>query len=129
MDVLQRREPHYDASARALSIALRQDPAPVVPVHHVTTLYYLLERHAGNASAMAVIDWLLDRFDIAACDKPSLRQARNAEFSDYEDAVTSTLARTSGCAVILTRNVADFSRSTVPARTPTDFLARLPGGM
>lgn len=126
LDVLQRREPHYGASAGALSLVLRQEPAPVIPVHHVTTLYYLLDRHAGHAAAMSVIDWMLAKFDISMCDKKALQEARAMEFGDFEDAVTSELAKQSGCEVILTRNVADFSRSPVPALTPAEFLARQP---
>jgi hypothetical protein len=44
--------------------------------------------------------------------------------SDFEDAVVAVVAEASGSALIITRNVADFMGSKVPAISPEDFLSQ-----
>lgn len=41
---------------------------------------------------------------------------------DFEDAVVDAVAERNGAGYILTRNIKDFSGSSVPAITPTEFL-------
>lgn len=57
--------------------------------------------------------------------KPKFLQARSLTFSDFEDAVVASAAQLAGCERIVTRNVADFAGSPVPAVTPEELLADL----
>ena len=43
---------------------------------------------------------------------------------DFEDAVVDAVAERNGANYILTRNIKDFSGSSVPAMTPTEFLKK-----
>ena len=43
---------------------------------------------------------------------------------DFEDAVVDAVAERNGADYILTRNIKDFAGSSVPAVTPTEFLAK-----
>jgi len=45
--------------------------------------------------------------------------------SDYEDAVIATIALRENASYIVTRNIADYVNSPVPAVTPADFVASL----
>lgn len=55
-------------------------------------------------------------------------RARTFKMADFEDAVVVAVAETSGCRLILSRNVSDFRGSPVPVLTPEEFLAgRKPG--
>lgn len=45
--------------------------------------------------------------------------------TDYEDAVQHASATASGLDAIVTRNIADYRRATLPVFTPADFLAQL----
>ncbi len=44
---------------------------------------------------------------------------------DFEDALQAVSAEACGADWLVTRNVADFSQSRVPALTPKDFLANV----
>ncbi|MGH8502382.1 MAG: PIN domain-containing protein [Gammaproteobacteria bacterium] len=126
LDVLQERKPHYSSSAAALSKALTGDIIGVFPAHGVTTLYYLVARHMNKTRADGLVDWLIDRFDIAPVDRTTLVRARSLKLRDFEDAVVAAAAEVTACAVIVTRNIADFSRSPVTALSPEEFLDSWP---
>ena len=59
-------------------------------------------------------------FFIGNLDAAGWLDARRLPFADFEDAVVATVA-----IYIITRNVADFTGSPVPAITPTDFLSQM----
>lgn len=123
LDVIQRREPHFAASAEVCARAIRKEFIGFVPAHAVTTLAYVVRRHAGAAKEGEMLDWLLAGFKIASAGHDELLRARLYQWPDFEDAVVAALAETHGCDVILTRNVRDFKKSAVLAKTPEEFLA------
>lgn len=123
LDVVQHRVPHYEASAQVLSCARRGEITATIPAHAVTTLFYVLRKASGQAVAETTTDWLLQHFEIARTDKAVLAAARALPMPDFEDAVVAASA--AGCQFIVTRNVADFAGSPVPAITPTALLGKL----
>lgn len=125
LDVLQRREPHFGASADVLSQARRGALEAVLPGHALTTAYYLIARFAGRAEADRAIDRLLRSFDVVAADRVLHLRARALAIRDFEDAVVAAAAERAGCDRIVTRNVVDFAASPVLAVTPDELLAEL----
>lgn len=123
LDVVQERVPHYQDSARVLSLARLGEMQAILPGHAFTTLYYILNKAAGKSKADQTIDWLLAHFDVAAANKAVLGCARRLPVKDFEDAVVASLAETGQCDQIVTRNVSDFAGTPIPALTPTAFLS------
>jgi len=124
LDVVQRREPFYTASAATLSRIIDGESTGCIPGHALTTLYYLIARQADKAKAEEVIDWLLVHFEIVPQDRSQFLRARTLECPDFEDAVVASAAEASGCEVIITRNIGDFAKTPIPAVTPEEFLVR-----
>jgi predicted nucleic acid-binding protein len=122
LDVVQNRVPHYQDSAKVVSLARLGEIEAVLPVYAFTTLYYILSKAAGKPKADQTIDWLLAHFEVAVADKSVLRRARQLSLADFEDAVVASLAEAGRCDHVVTRNVSDFACSPVSALTPTDFL-------
>jgi predicted nucleic acid-binding protein len=122
LDVVQRREPFYAASATVLSQAVEGTDASCVPGHILTTLHYILSKNAGRERADTVVDWVLAHLEIVPQDRAQFVRARSLRFDDFEDAALASAAEAAGCKLILTRNVADFETSPVPAVTPEEFL-------
>jgi predicted nucleic acid-binding protein len=122
LDVVQRREPFYAASAKVLSQAVEGTDASCLPGHALTTLHYILSKNAGRERADTVVDWVLAHLEIVPQDRAQFVRARNLRFDDFEDAALASAAEAAGCKLILTRNVADFETSPVPAVTPEEFL-------
>lgn len=122
LDVAQNRLPHYHASEEVVHRVRRGEFAAVLPGHALTTLHYILEKYSGTALANQTLDGLLADFAIHPVDKTNFQRARQLPLSDFEDAVVAVTAEVTRSDFIVTRNVADFVGSSVPAITPIDFL-------
>ncbi|HAV65551.1 MAG TPA: pilus assembly protein [Verrucomicrobiales bacterium] len=125
LDVFQKREPHHDASAQVVGLVVSGTIRGVFPAHGLTTLYYLVRKHASRPDAETAMDEVLRHFQIGNLDAAGWQQARQLGVADFEDAVVATVAAQTASAFIITRNVDDFRGSPVPAITPTDLLSRL----
>lgn len=122
LDVFQKREPHYLASAQVMSLVAEGRLVGVCPAHALTTLYYLLRKHSTKADAETSMDRILRQYQIGNLDHSGWQRARQLLFSDFEDAVVASVAAASGSQWIVTRNTGDFAASPVPSITPVDFL-------
>ena len=76
LDVAQNRLPHYRASEEVLHRARLGEFAAVLPGHALTTIHYIIEKHAGTGVANATVDGLLGDFEIHPVDKPDFQRAR-----------------------------------------------------
>jgi predicted nucleic acid-binding protein len=122
LDVAQRREPFYAASAAVLSRAVEGLDLACVPSHVLTTLHYIVAKYAGRDQADTVVDWVLAHLEIVPQDRPQFVRARSLRFEDFEDGALASAAEAAGCQWIVTRNVADFALSPVAAVTPEELL-------
>ncbi len=125
LDVLEQREPFYTASAKILSKIVTGEASGCLPAHAVTTIHYIARRHAGLKAADDAIDWLLANLEVEPQNRGTFVRARSLSFKDFEDAAVASAAEAAGCGQIVTRNVADYAGSPVPAVTPEEFLATL----
>ena len=121
LDVFQKGVPHYQFSSLVVKEVLKRTMDGMLPAHGVTTIHYILTKYADSAKADKEVDWLLARFEIAACEKSTFLHARSLSIPDFEDAVVAALAELNRCDYIITRNEDDFASSPVPALTPKDF--------
>ena len=122
LDVVQKREPFYVASATVLSQAVEGPIESCLPGHALTTLHYIVNKYADREQADTLVDWVLAHLEIVPQDRAQFIRARNLRFDDFEDAALASAAEAAGCKLIITRNVADFGTSPVPAVTPEEFL-------
>ena len=118
LDIFQKREPHYAASAQVVSMATAGTLAGVCPAHGLTTLYYLVRKHASKPYAEAAMDRVLGHFQIGNLDSAGWQEARHLPIADFEDAAVATVAKGMASAFIITRNIGDFAGSSVPRRVP-----------
>lgn len=124
LDLVLKREP-WDADARDLTAAVVLDRLEgYIAAHAVTTVHYFAAKRDRTRARDAVRD-LLDAFAVAPVGGDELREALAPGISDYEDAVHVAAARRIGADLIITRDLGDFARSPVPARTPGEVLAML----
>jgi predicted nucleic acid-binding protein len=125
LDVFQRRQPHYAASAHVISMAETGALKGICPAHGLTTLYYIVRKVATKQDAEAAMDRVLDHFQIGNLDASGWREARSLPMDDFEDATVAAVAKASGSDFIITRDHGDFARSPVAAISPADFLIML----
>jgi len=66
---------------------------------------------------------LCDFIDVVGIQKEQIIDAlSNDEFTDLEDCIQFECAQTINAQYIITRNIADFPNSSIPAISPEDFL-------
>ncbi len=121
LDVLLER-PGFEASRSILELQESALYNVHISGHAVTTFAYLLE-HAKvpRTEILRHVVWLLQTFLIVATTGDILNSATKSRIADYEDAVVEQAALTCGASEVITRNLKDFSNSSVPAITPELF--------
>lgn len=126
LDVLARREPWFDDSARLLARIEQGEATGHIAAHTFTTLHYLLAKHLGQKQAAAVLIELTSLLRIEAVDHSILQQALALGWNDFEDAVQAVTAVQCQADYLLTRNPRDFRQSRVPVMLPAEYLAQHP---
>jgi predicted nucleic acid-binding protein len=126
LDVLQKREPFYGASAGLLAALERGAADGYVAAHSITTLFYLLQKGKYSSEARATITSLLQIVKIVTVDHETIEQALNLEFRDFEDAVQMVSALRNKVDFLITRNVKDYQPALLSVLQPVEFLVTLP---
>ncbi len=125
LDVLQKREPFFAASAGLLAAAETGRVQGFVAAHSITTLFYLIQKSKSPADARAIITNLLQFLRIVPVDQGTIEQALNLDFRDFEDAVQMISAVQSKMDCLVTRNIKDYQPALLPVMQPVDFLGTL----
>lgn len=126
LDVLQKREPFYKASAQILALAERGIVRGYLAAHSITTLFYLIQKDKSYADARAIITSLMQFLDVLPVEHSTIEQALNLDFRDFEDAVQMISAVQGKLDALVTRNVKDFQPALLPVMQPVAFNATHP---
>ena len=126
IDALQNREPFAeDAKALFLAVANRHCSG-FITAKSITDIYYLLHRHThSDKDTRGILNTLLRLFDILDTTGVDCRKALSAEITDYEDAIMIETALRCGMDCIVTRNLKDYSKASIPVYHPADFIKLL----
>ena len=121
LDLLLGREPFSDTAARLFSRVDEGDISGYINATTVTTVHYLARRTVGDRRARREIGNILDLFDVAPLNRAVLEGALQSRFADFEDAVMYHAALNVNADGIVTRNVGDFKRATIPVYAPEEL--------
>jgi predicted nucleic acid-binding protein len=125
LDVLQKREPFFETSARLLSLIEDGKVKGLIASHSITTLFYLVKKDRSSAEAKAIITNILQFMKIAAVDQSAIEQALALDYRDFEDAVQMISAVQCKADCLITRNSKDYQPPLLPVLQPVDLLATL----
>lgn len=126
IDALQSRQPFCEQAQKIFLAGANNLFNGYVSAKAVTDIYYLTHRHThSDKASREVLNKLFTLFDILSTDGMDCRRAVLSPVSDFEDAVMIETALRSEVDCIVTRNVDDFSKSSVPVYTPEQFSAKL----
>ena len=125
LDVLQKREPFYAASAGVLACAETGLIEGFVAAHTLTTLFYLVAKDQSAERARVALTELLQFLAVAPVDQAAIEQALNLPYTDFEDAVQMMAAVQAGAQYLVTRNVQDYRAGPLPVLQPAELLALL----
>lgn len=125
LDVLQKRDPFYEASARLLAVVETGLLEGYIAAHSITTLFYIIQKDKSSAEARAIITSLMQFLKIAPVTQSTIDQALNLDYSDFEDAVQMISALQCKAEYLFTRNIADYHPALIPVVQPVDFLGSI----
>ena len=125
LDVLQMREPFYEASARLLALVETGQVKGYIAAYSSTTLFYLIQKDQSSAQARANITSLLQFLEIGPVTQNTIEQALNLDYRDFEDAVQMISALKCKAEYLIPLNVSDYKPALLPVVQPVDFLGTL----
>ena len=124
LDVILLRESHLELSRRVLQCCLSLVDG-YIAVHTFSNMFYILHETEDFSieECRDTFNKLLYVFDVASLDKSDVISAVNNDaFDDLEDSMQHQSSIACELDYIITRNVDDFEKATVPAVTPEEFL-------
>ena len=125
IDVALDRRPYSDPASELLDRIEHGAEAAFIAWHSVSNLYYLVAPALGGISARDFIVELTRFVAVAPTGTEGIRYAAGLPMADFEDAMQVAAARACGARRIVTRNVADYERSPIPAVRPQQALSGL----
>ena len=124
LDVLQKREPHYEDSVKLWKMCETDLVEGSVSVLTFANLVYVMRRELDSEKINEVLKKLSLIFAFEDLNASDIITAAQMQWDDFEDAVQAVTAKRIHADHIITRNVTDFTKSEVMAFTPSEFLAR-----
>lgn len=123
IDALQNREGFCDDAQKIFLAAANKRFVGFLSVKSVTDIYYLTHHYThSDKDTRAVLNTLFQLFELLDTAGMDCRKAMSSDISDYGDAVMVESAVRTGVDCIVTRNIEDYGRSSVPVYLPSDFL-------
>jgi predicted nucleic acid-binding protein len=125
LDVMTDRAPWAEEASVLLSLLDSPDFDGMVAAHSITTLHYLTSKYLSRKRATAALIDLLKLVSVATVDQDVILKALSLGWDDFEDAVQGICAVEAGVDYFITRDAGQFEALSIPALSPTEFLAML----
>ena len=126
IDALQHREPFCQSAEKIFLLVANQKFEGFISAKSSTDIFYITFRSMHDPAATRdILHRVFQIFELADTMAIDCKSALFSDLtSDYEDAVMIETAKRAGMDYIITRNIRDYSKSTVPVLTPDDFLQK-----
>ena len=126
IDALQNRHPFCEEAQKIFLLCANDEFEGFLTAKAITAIYYLTHRQLHNDKATReIIVKLCKLFDIVDTSSMDIINALSSKVSDFEDAVMIESAIRYETDCIVTRNVKDYSKSSLPVFTPKEFIGLL----
>ncbi len=126
IDLLSRRHPHYESAAQLFSLADKKQIELAVSALTIANTSYILQKQIGTNETKKILRKLQLIINILPLTDKIIGLASNDEkFIDFEDGLQFFSAVEFKQDVIVTRNLKDFKKSTIPVLSAEQFLKTL----
>lgn len=122
LDVLIEGKPFHDFSKEIFSLLYQERVVGTVSSLSIVNIHYFLRKDVSETSAREIISKLKSLVDAVDVTDQIIEQALASPIKDFEDAVQYHTALKANAGSIITRNIRDYKKSSIPVYTPTDFL-------
>ena len=126
IDALQSRVPFAEDAQKIFIHSANRQFEGYITAKSVTDIYYLTHRLThSDAETRKILSKLFTLFNLLDTTSLDCRKAISSEISDYEDAIMVETAIRSEMDCIVTRNVKDYTKSSIKVCEPSAFLKLL----
>ncbi|MCX6220036.1 MAG: PIN domain-containing protein [Bacteroidia bacterium] len=126
LDFFFDRKPFSDNAAKVLSLCESREIKGFITSVIISNVYYLLRQTSTHEKVIEKLMQLVTITEILTTDRDVIIKALNSNFKDFEDALQNYSAELNGqIDLIVTRNIKDFSNSSLGVMTPENYLKTL----
>jgi predicted nucleic acid-binding protein len=125
LDLVLDREPFVEEAAALFVLHEQERIDGYISGITLVNVFYLTRKFKGIDVARQAVKELLATLNVCPLDQAVLEDAQKLAFADYEDAVQHASAAAIQLDGIITRNLDDYRRATLPVFSPKDFLSQL----
>jgi predicted nucleic acid-binding protein len=126
LDHLIARQPFMDAASRILRLCFEQKCSGYIAVHSISNIFYIIRKQFPANKRKEMLLGLCEFIEVVGIQKKQVIDALiNEKIDDFEDGLQIECARTIHADYIVTRDIADFSASSIPAILPEDLLQKI----
>lgn len=126
IDALQSRAPFAEAAQKLFIHSANKQFEGYITAKSVTDIYYLTHRLIhSDIETRKILNKLFTLFHLLDTASIDCKKAISSEVDDYEDAVMVETAIRSEMNLIVTRNVKDYTKTSVKVCEPSVFLKLL----
>ena len=123
IDFFTDREPHANPASELFELNEQGKVELYLSAVSINNIYYIVRKFLGHKKALEVVEALTEMTEIIGTTKKEIIQALKNNFSDYEDSVQYSSARTiKDLDAIITRNIKDYRNSSIAVMTPLNFI-------
>lgn len=123
LDVILMRHPWATEAVQVLDAISRGAARGFIAAHAVTTIYYIVEKERGRATAVTAVGDVLQILTVVPIGAPEFQRALAMGLPDFEDSVQAACCLVAGADYVVTRNGKDFKGAPVETRMPGEILA------
>lgn len=121
-DLLAKREPFYNYSAKLFTLADKQELTICVSSLCFGNLNYILSRQKSATEARKILSRFKVLVKVLPVDDKVIELALNSDFGDFEDAIQYYCAIENGIKLLITRNLKDFKHARIPVLSAEEFV-------
>lgn len=122
LDLLAKREPHYQFSAKLFSQADKGDLKLYVSSLSFSNLNYILSKQFSADQARKKLLTFKTLVTVLSVSEKSVDLALNSDFNDFEDALQYFTALEFKISTLLTRNLKDYKKADISVLTAEQYL-------
>lgn len=122
LDIVLDRKPFANAARRVMIAGFYRDVELWAAAKSFTDVFYVARKAKGHEAAYRTVKSVVDEVSLCSTDGTDIQNALEARWPDFEDCVIYQAALKIKSDYIITRNAEDFSRSSIPTMSPTEFI-------
>ncbi len=122
LDLLDERMPFYKSAAQLFSRADQNEISILISSLSFTTIHYVLRKKYTSSESRKLLGRFKVLVNVVTVDDKVIELALTSSIPDFEDAVQYYAAIENHATTIVTRNLKDYKKASIPVMTAENFL-------